>query len=577
MTLNGRCLCLALIFASVLAATPPHSSAARSHQPPKFDAAQLNGTWKVTLHETDGVELVFRMTFAVTGKEPLRWEAYTRQGAAREMVGGGTAFLGALLGKTPPHEALIYIGDGTVEERGNAIMLKGAIESPFLRHRDFNGILSGQTIHADLTRSSSGAKAGTMEAVRDNSTEPLRDYAALGAELEGTIRGSIFNPALLQRREFQRFFEELTTRFARARDDLDAVGAFQALKPSLRTSHLELIRNPHLASRTLDDVVSGDKDINPDTLVRLSFPAPEVAFLRVTKWDRVGSAIDHAFERIDLEGSRILILDIRNNPGGDATSMSPVAHLMNQPVTIGAFLGRKWYEAHSAAPTSSELSGIRSVGSDAPPLQLLNDLREQGALVGRVVPRAPYFAGTVYLLVDHATASASEPLMHFLAVARRATVIGERTSGAMLMALPHALRDGWVATIPEADFIAADGTRIEGNGVEPNIKAAPTEVFLAVADQMETTLPYSAAILRAGPYETLKRPAEAERAYLAALRVADQQRPLPKPAWLAWVHKRLAGILKAKGDNEGALREYREVLKLVPDDAEALAAIRGGK
>src|SRR4029079_12884017 len=98
-------------------------------------------------------------------------------------------------------------------------------------------------------------------------------------------------------------------------------------------------------------------------------------------------------------------------------------------------------------------------------------------LVGRVVPRAPYFAGAVYLLVDHATGSASEPLAHFLKVTRRATVVGERTLGAMLMGPPRALQDGWLVTIPEADFITADGTRIEGNGVEPNIEAAPSEVF----------------------------------------------------------------------------------------------------
>jgi len=574
-----RCLysvCLVSVVAGALSVAPSHTSATRLRQSPKLDAAQLNGTWRVSLHETDGVELVFRMTFAVTGKEPLRWEAYTRQGAAREMVGGGTAFLGRLLGKMPPHEALIYIGDGTAEERGDAVSLKGVLESPFLGHRDFNGILTDQTIRGDLARSSSGVKAGTMEAVRDNSTEALRDYPALGAELERAIRASIFNPVLLQRREFSQFFDEIGVRFARARDDLDAVGAFQALKPSLRTSHLEFIRNPRLASRTVEDVIAGDKDINPDTLVRLSFPVPEVAFLRITKWDRVAPAIDRAFERIDSAGSRVLILDIRSNPGGDATSMAPVAHLMNQQAMVGTFLGRKWYEAHGAAPTSSDLAGIRSAGSDVSPLQLLNDLREHGALVGRVVPRAPYFAGAVYLLVDHTTGSASEPLAHFLSATRRATIIGERTSGAMLMALPHALRDGWVAIIPEADFIAVDGTRLEGNGVEPNIKTAPTDVFLAVADQIETTLPFSAAVLRAGSYETLKRPADAERAYVAALRVANQQRPVPKPTWLAGVHKRLAGILMTKGDRQGALREYAEVLKLVPNDAEALAAVRGG-
>jgi tetratricopeptide (TPR) repeat protein len=145
----------------------------------------------------------------------------------------------------------------------------------------------------------------------------------------------------------------------------------------------------------------------------------------------------------------------------------------------------------------------------------------------------------------------------------------------MLMALPHGLSEGWVVGIPESDFIASDGVRLEAKGVEPDVKAAANDFFLAVADQIEATLPYSAAALRGGWYELLKRPADAERAYRVALRLADQQRPLPGPASRAFVHKRLAAILTAKGDREGALREYTEVLKLAPDDAEALAALRG--
>jgi tetratricopeptide (TPR) repeat protein len=147
----------------------------------------------------------------------------------------------------------------------------------------------------------------------------------------------------------------------------------------------------------------------------------------------------------------------------------------------------------------------------------------------------------------------------------------------MSVALPHALRDGWVITVPEADFIASDGTRLEAKGVEPDVKAPPNEVFLPVGDYFGAMLPYSAAVLCAGSYEALKRTAEAEHAYRTALRLAERQHPAPGTVSLISVRKRLAAILTAKGDREAALSEYREVLKLVPNDAEALAAVRAGR
>ena len=537
------------------------------------DPEQLNGSWRVTLRETDGAELMFRMTFVLTNKQPVRWEAYSREGAARQFVGGGTALLGRLLGKMPPHEALIYIGEGTVEQNGAVLTLKGSLESPFLGKRNFVGVIENQIMRADLMRGSPAVKAGTIEATRDNSTDALRAYKGLAAEIEQTIRANVFDPAVLQRREFEKFFSELSSQIAKAGDDLDVVAAFQALKPSLKISHFDFIRNPTLASRSLDQVVSGDKDVKPDSYVRLGLSIPQVAILRVTKWDRVSPAIDKAFEKIANANVRVLIIDIRGNPGGDATSMAPLAHLITQPITVGTFVGRKWFDSHRNLPAGEELSTLPTLGSYTQPLEMMSQLREHGGLVGKVVPQEPHFAGTVYLLIDRASASASEPLAHALSTARRATLIGERTSGKMLMALPHALTDGWVVIVPEADFIATDGTRFEGRGVEPQVQTSPNDVYVAAADQMASLLPYSAAMIRGQSSESLKRSEDAEKAYRTALKVADQQQPAPPPASVAFIHKRLAIILAAKGDVTGSQAAYKEVLKLVPDDAEALKAL----
>ena len=527
--------------------------------------------WRMTLREPDGFEIEFRMTLAATA---TGWEGWSRQGAAREVVGAGTALLGRVLGKMPPKEALIYIGEGTTRRDGAVTHLTGSLESPFLGSRRFVGTIEDGRLRAELTRGSAGAKAGTIDGVRDSAAGAIRDYTALAAEIEAAIRSDVFDPSLLTRKEFVRFFADLKQRYASARDDLDAIVTFHVLKESLGVTHFDLVRNPRYASYSVEDVLAGNPDVDPSRFVQLTFPATDVAFLDITRWDRGGPHVERAFERIVSTKARALILDIRGNPGGDASSIAPFTHLVRDRTVIGTFFARPWFDRPAAErPPLADLPVLESTTSR---VQLLRDMRKWGAVTGVAVPREPHFDGPVFLLIDSETGSASEPLAHALKVAKRVTVIGERTAGAMLTALPHSLRDGWVVTVPIADFIMADGRRLEGSGVQPDVKTDPSDVFLAVADRLVATMPFSAEMLRGGSYLGLKRPADAERAYRAALRVVDKQQPAPPVTARAAIHKRLANILKARGDAEGAVREYREVLKLVPDDAEALAAVRGG-
>jgi len=555
---------------------PAHAAPVAFVAHARVDERPLAGRWLMTLREPEGVELLVRMTLETRDRNgQLTWEGYSRPGAAREMVGSATAVLGRALGKMPPREALLHIADGTGIWRGDTLQLTGILDSPFLGRRTVTGTLVGGRFRSDLARLPNGAPAGTLEGVPDTSARPIRDYRALADDIEQGITGIIYDPALPQRPEFTRFFTALRERLGRAGDDLDAIASFQALKPRLGISHIDIIRNPTVADlATKNAIVIANAASDPDKLVTLSFPAPGVAFLRVTRWDRVGGAIDRAFARIDSARSTTLLLDIRANPGGDATSMIPLAHLLRDTVDIGVFLGRRWYQTHRSPPSAGQLRDLPTLTTDQAPEQLIYDVRTQGAVVGRVAPRMPHFDGSVFLLADQRTASASEPLAHAIKSTRRGTLVGERTAGAMLTALPHALREGWILIVPEADFIAADGQRLEGAGVEPDVSVPSNEVFLAVADRLMRTTPFAASVLRAGSLVSLRRTADAERAYRDAIRLAAEVSPTPSPTSLAFVHKRLAALLTARGDLASARAEYEAVLRLVPGDVEAQAGVR---
>jgi C-terminal processing protease CtpA/Prc len=97
-------------------------------------------------------------------------------------------------------------------------------------------------------------------------------------------------------------------------------------------------------------------------------------------------------------------------------------------------------------------------------------LREHGALRGRVQPTPTPFSGSVYVLIDSGTASAAEPLAALLQSEHRATLIGERTAGAMLSSESIDLGNGWSLRLPTADYFTAEGVRLEGRGVTPDRK-----------------------------------------------------------------------------------------------------------
>lgn len=61
--------------------------------------------------------------------------------------------------------------------------------------------------------------------------------------------------------------------------------------------------------------------------------------------------------------------------------------------------------------------------------------------------------------------------------------MGEHTAGAMLSSETVTLPDGWYLVVPDADYITADGVRLEGRGVPPH-EEVPADQALEEALRM---------------------------------------------------------------------------------------------
>ena len=94
---------------------------------------------------------------------------------------------------------------------------------------------------------------------------------------------------------------------------------------------------------------------------------------------------------------------------------------------------------------------------------------------------AAAWKGPLVLLVNHRSRSGKEVIARAAQRAHRATIVGERTAGAVLAGKPIKLSDGSLLYVA-ADDLAVDGERLEGVGVTPDVVARDDLAFAAGHD-----------------------------------------------------------------------------------------------
>src|SRR5215210_175211 len=172
-------------------------------------------------------------------------------------------------------------------------------------------------------------------------------------------------------------------------------------------------------------------------LVRFNIFTPEVAaqFTRALK--------------DELKGARALVIDLRDNGGGETQSMADLAStLLPAGLSLGRFTDRTgavWLEPYTRAALLSTADSFERFGRP------------------------------VVLLTGARTASAAEVFAASLRETNRASVIGEATCGCVLgIRRRHRLPDGGVLDVSEMDYHTAAGTRLEGAGLRPDLTVEPT-------------------------------------------------------------------------------------------------------
>ena len=151
----------------------------------------------------------------------------------------------------------------------------------------------------------------------------------------------------------------------------------------------------------------------------------------------------------ELKGARGLVVDLRENGGGEAEAMTDLASaFLPAGRRLGRFTDRKGRVQAEPSTRAAPLS---------------------------TAARLTAFKGPVVVLTGARTASAAEVFAAALGEEGRATVVGEGTCGCVLgVSRRHVLPDGGILDVSELDYHTTRGRRLEGVGLAPDQTVTPT-------------------------------------------------------------------------------------------------------
>ena len=309
------------------------------------------------------------------------------------------------------------------------------------------------------------------------------------------MAAKLFSPADLEKPGYIRFRKTLGQIADAANDDLDLLLGFRWAWADDPFSHFELKRS----QRNAEELFAYFDDY------RVGFEAATVEFegstailtVRTMMGADTIEQVEAAYDRIAEREPAALIIDLRGNGGGAFAVKPLVEHVIDEPLDAGYFLSQVWNREHDRAPTQAEVLA-------APPwsgwsiVSFWNSVQALGILRIRLTPAEPNFDGPVYVLLDSKSASATELAADALKSSGKALLVGERSAGQMLSQSMFDVADGFIVSLPVADYRSMTHGRIEGHGVDVDVPAA-SEDALDVAKRLAEVAASSADVDTVSP------------------------------------------------------------------------------
>jgi carboxyl-terminal processing protease len=180
------------------------------------------------------------------------------------------------------------------------------------------------------------------------------------------------------------------------------------------------------------------------------------------------ASFTEAYERADIErmfdsikSRPYLVIDLRSNGGGSVSNLTHLLGLVLRPGTeVGAFVSRRDAQQYE-----------RTTGEAAADPAKLAAAKEQKFRARRNPNGVEPYGGQIAVLVNGASASASEIFAAAMRELREAPLVGHPTAGAVLLSTYVRMDGGFEMKVPTSDYVTTKGQRLEDSPLRPDYTA----------------------------------------------------------------------------------------------------------
>ena len=172
-----------------------------------------------------------------------------------------------------------------------------------------------------------------------------------------------------------------------------------------------------------------------------------------------------------LAGAEGLVLDLRGNPGGGIGNLRLMSLFTPTRQPVGYSLDRATAENGTPKERLPRLGKIPSQKWELIPLAVRLGTKKSVVLETEGLGSQP-FHGRIVILVNEHTTGAAEMVTLFAKENSLATIVGTETPGRLISRTGTKVGGGYQLVFPVAAYQSWNGTRIEGRGIEPDIRVA---------------------------------------------------------------------------------------------------------